>query len=165
LTSGAIVRTVITSDVPSLMRLINDAYVVEKFFINGNRVTVDDITTRMAIPDSALLVAETLDPGELVGTVFARVSGMRGYFGLLAVSPRHQGKGLSRVLVNAAEQFCRAAGCEWLDIDVVDLREELPPFYRKFGFEVSGTSPFPDPQKLSQPAHLVTMSKQLRHPR
>ena len=48
-----------------------------------------------------------------------------------------------------------------MDLEVVNLREELPPFYQRFGFEVSGTAPFPDPHKLRRDAHLVVMSKPL----
>ena len=89
------------------------------------------------------------------------VRGDRGYFGLLSVDPAHQGQGLGRVLVEAAEARCRAAGCRALDIDVVNLRTELPPFYAKFGFRPTGTTPFPAPSKLKQPVHLVVMSKPL----
>ena len=68
--------------------------------------------------------------------------------------------GLER-LVEAAESHVRAAGCAALDIDVVNLRTELPPFYRRLGFREVGTAPFPAPAKLSQPIHLVLMSKAL----
>lgn len=93
--------------------------------------------------------------------MYIEIRGERGYFGMLSVDPDVQGTGLGRVLVEAAEAHCRAAGCRALDIDVVNLRTELPPFYAKFGFAPRGTSPFPAPGKLTQPVHLVLMSKVL----
>jgi hypothetical protein len=63
--------------------------------------------------------------------------------------------------VAAAEDHCRRAGCRFLDISVVNLRTELPDFYRQFGFAPYGVAPFHDPEKLTRPAHLVLMTKPL----
>ena len=91
--------------------------------------------------------------------MYVELRGSHGYFGLLAVDPAHQGEGLGRVLVEAAEAHCRVAGCTVLDIDVVNLRLELPAFYAKFGFQPVGTAPFHGTEKLKRPAHLIVMSK------
>ncbi len=48
------------------------------------------------------------------------------------------------------------------DLQVVNLREELLPWYRRMGYVANGTQPFPDPWKLKRPAHMVTMRKRLR---
>jgi ribosomal protein S18 acetylase RimI-like enzyme len=80
---------------------------------------------------------------------------------MLAVDPDQQGRGLGRLLVTAAEEYCREAGCRFLDISVVNLRTELPGFYRQFGFTPYGTAPFQDPGKLTRSAHLVLMTKPL----
>ena len=80
---------------------------------------------------------------------------------MLAVDPDHQGRGLGRALVLAVESRCRNAGCRFLDISVVNLRTELPAFYRQFGFAPYGTAPFHDPETLTRPAHLVLMTKPL----
>ena len=45
-----------------------------------------------------------------------------------------------------AEQHARALGCGTVDIRVVNLREELPPFYRSLGYVETGRSePVDDP--------------------
>ncbi len=116
---------------------------------------------RIEAPASGFLVIQRTDGDGLAGAVYVEVRGDRGYFGLLSVDPSHQGQGLGRVLVEAAEARCRAAGCRALDIDVVNLRTELPAFYAKFGFRPTGVTPFPAPSKLKQPVHLVLMSKSL----
>jgi hypothetical protein len=43
----------------------------------------------------------------------------------------------------------------------VDLRTELPPFYRRLGYEQTGTAPFSDPEKATRPCHFILMSKAL----
>jgi GNAT superfamily N-acetyltransferase len=80
---------------------------------------------------------------------------------MLSVDPSQQGSGLGRALVEAAEDHCRASGCTVMDIDVVNLREELPAFYARLGYVETGTAPFPDPQKLKMPAHFILYSKPL----
>src|SRR5205085_10009765 len=97
--------------------------------------------------------------GRLAACVWVEVRGDRGYFGMLAVDPVEQGCGLGRLLVGAVENHCRAAGCRFLDISVVNLRAELPAFYRQFGFAPYGIASFQDPVTLTRPAHLVLMTK------
>ena len=82
---------------------------------------------------------------------------------MLSVEPAWQGRGLGRQLVAAAEEHCRSAGCAFLDLDVVDVRTELPGFYRLLGFAPFDTAPFPDQGKLLGAAYLVLMTKPL-HP-
>ena len=91
----------------------------------------------------------------------SKLRGMRGFFALLSVDPDYQGRGLARRLVEAVETHCRSAGCTSLDLDVVNLREELPAFYDRLGFKPIATAPFPQPHKLKRDAHLVLMSKPL----
>jgi len=149
------------ADLPGLARLINAAYRVEEFFLRGPRTTEPELRDKLEAPEGAFLVIDGQAPGELAGAVYVELRGSRGYFGLLSVDPGRQGEGLARLLVNAAEAHCRAAGCVALDIDVVNLRVELPAFYAKFGFLPVSTAPFPTQDKLSQPAHLIVMSKPL----
>lgn len=154
-------RLATPADAPALTRLINSAYRVEAFFIIGDRISEPEILSRIGGSQSDFLAVQGVASGELTGAVYVEIRGDRGYFGLLSVDPDHQGTGLGRLLVEAAEAHCRAAGCQALDIDVVNLRTELPRFYAKFGFSATGTSPFPAPGKLKQPVHLVLMSKPL----
>ena len=63
-------------------------------------------------------------------------------------------------MMAAAEQYCRAAGCRAVDIKIVNLRTELPGFYRTLGYTDCGTMPFED-AKLTKPAHFMLMTKEL----
>jgi GNAT superfamily N-acetyltransferase len=148
-------------DVPALVAVTNLAYRVEEFFINGSRTTEAQARERM-LRDGAwfLVVDHPEDPGRIAGSVFMDINGDRGHFAMLAVDPAYQGTGLARVLIEAVEDRCRAAGCRWLDLDVVNLRTELPAFYSRFGFAPTGeTEPLHDQEKLKMAAHVVKMSK------
>ncbi|HKT80485.1 MAG TPA: GNAT family N-acetyltransferase [Vicinamibacterales bacterium] len=120
----------------------------------------------LVIDQSALAssVLATLDPPALAAAVYVEIAGERGYFAMLSVDPAYQKQGLGDRLVSAVEERCQHAGCSRLDIEVVDLRHELPAFYSRFGFEPYGEASFPDPEKLKMPARLVLMTKRLETP-
>lgn len=147
-------RQATAADVATLVSLINRAYEVEKFFVDGDRISpaqVIDLLSR-----GAFLIAD--DDGAPAACVYVELKGERGYFGLLAVDPGRQGHGLGRTMVEAAEQHARSAGCSVMDISVVNLRTELPPFYHRLGYTQTGTAPFTD-QRATQPCHFILMSK------
>ena len=77
------------------------------------------------------------------------------------MDPTLQGRGIGRRLVAAAESWCRERGCTAMELEVVNVRAELPPFYRALGYEESGRLEFPRPDKLLGEAHLVVMRKAL----
>ena len=148
-------------DAPALVRVINLAYRVEDFFVAGDRTDEADVRRRMAKPHAAFLVLDGPDSDGLAAAVYVEIRGSRGYFGMLSVDPAQQQRGLGRAMIAAVEDRCRAAGCRFLDIEVVNLRDELPPFYDRFGFKPTGEAPFTDPAILRRPAHLVVMTKPL----
>ena len=68
---------------------------------------------------------------------------------------------IARRLIQVVEDHCRAAGCTRLDFDMINLREELPASYAKFGFLQVGTAEMGDRHKLTQPCCRIQMSKPL----
>jgi ribosomal protein S18 acetylase RimI-like enzyme len=165
--SSVTTRLASLDDVAALVRLINAAYRVEDFFIDGDRTHAADVRTKLADPQACFLVidGEVIDGDDeaprLAGAVYVDLHGDRGHFGMLAVDPAHQGRGLGRALVAAVEDHCRAAGCRQVDLEVVDLRAELAAFYAPLGYAASGTASFPDPKKLRRAAQLTVMTKSL----
>jgi GNAT superfamily N-acetyltransferase len=145
------------SDVATLERLINAAYVVELFFKVGDRIDAEGIRALQAKGTFLLLEADDVP----IGSVYVELRGARGYIGLLAVDPARQGGGFGRALMNAAEAYGRSHGARHADLSVVNLREELPPFYRHLGYSECGTEPFPDQDQATRPCHFILMTKAL----
>ena len=131
--------------------LISLAYRVEDFFKIGDRTDEADVRARMK--KSAFLLLED-DDGALAGCVYVDVRGDTGYFGMLSIDPSRQGQGLGSRLIAAAEIIAATAGCREMELEVVNLRTELPPFYRRFGYVESGTRPFSDHRARQAPLPL-----------
>jgi GNAT superfamily N-acetyltransferase len=146
-------------EAPALARLISLAYRVEDFFKIGDRTDAADVRARMK--EGAFLVLED-DEGAIAGCVYVTRHDYVGYFGMLSIDPARQGQGLGSQLIEAAEAHCRDSGCREMELEVVNLRTELPPYYRRFGYVERGTRPFTDTERASRPCHFIVMSKRLQ---
>lgn len=144
-------------DIATIVEHVNLAYRVEDFFIEGNRTHESEVGALLA--RDTFFLAE--DESGLLASVHVRISGDRGYLGMLSVHPRLQGRGLGRRMVAEAERFAAESGCRFMDLTYVNLREELPAFYRKLGYRETGTAPFTETWKLRMPAEFITMSREL----
>jgi len=144
-------------DVEPIVRLINTAFAVERFFIERERTNPQMV--RAYMEKGKFLVAE--NGSTLAGCVYVELRGERGYFGLLAVDPARQRTGVGHHLVETAEQYFRTAGCRFSDLRVVDVRTELPPFYRRLGYVETGTDAYISELPPKLPAHFVNMTKPL----
>lgn len=147
------------SDLPPLMTLINDAFRVETYFIRGDRLTPERIRDHFAA--GRFLVAE--EDQAIAGCVYVELHGSRAYLGLLSVNPFRQKAGLGRRLVAAAEEFARELGARAMDLTVVNLRKELPPWYAKLGYSVIGEEPIREEMvpRILEHCHFIRMSKPL----
>jgi GNAT superfamily N-acetyltransferase len=147
-------------DAVAITQVVNAAYRVEDFFKVGDRTNAREIAGFLL--DETFLVARNEDD-DLIGAVRVSAHEGRGHFGMLSVAPLAQGTGLGRALIEAAEAWAAERGCAWMDLEVASPRLELPPFYRKFGYEVSGRAEWPEAvlHELKSPAHFVVMSKRL----
>jgi GNAT superfamily N-acetyltransferase len=151
-------RTAGSADAEGIARLVNLAFRPERFFIDNDRTDAEKV--RALLQKGNFLLAD--EAGTLIGCVYVELRGERGYFGLLAVDPARQRAGLGSCLIEAAEEYCRAAGCLFMDLTIVNLRKELPGYYRRHGYVENGTLPFPEDQHPPKmPCHLVSMSKGL----
>ena len=156
----ASVRRAAGADVPAITRLINRAYRVEDFFVDGDRIAEREVA---ALAEANQLVVLDGAAGGLAAAIQVRVdpAGERGYFGLLSVDPDFQGLGLGRRMVAVAEALCEAMGCRTMALRVVNIREELAPWYRRLGYRETGAiEPFTDP-RAKRPCHFVEMAKPL----
>lgn len=145
------------ADAPAIASLVNAAFQPERFFIDTDRTNPEKVAGLLRKGKFLLLYEEDA----LAGCVYAELRGERGYFGLLAVDRKRQRSGLGGSLIAAAEAYCRSAGCLFMDLTFVNVRQELPAYYRRFGYLENGTLPFPPDPVPKIPVHLVQMSKPL----
>lgn len=145
-------------DAEKITAIINAAFkIAEGFFIDGNRITLAEVEKHFVT--GAFLVAE--DREGMSGCVYVEPRGERAYLGLLSVDPARQQSGLGSRLMTAGEEYCRARGARFMDILIVNLRHELPAYYRRRGYAENGTTPFPPDVPTKQACHFINMSKPL----
>jgi len=152
------IRIATADDAPALLALINGAFSVEKFFVDRERTTREELDSYFGRGTFFLLDG---NDGSLAASQYFEWRGDRAYVGMLAVHPDLQGRGIGRQMMAAAEEHARELGCRGVDIRVVNLREELPPFYRSLGYVETGRSEPVDAPGASKPYHFILMSKEL----
>jgi GNAT superfamily N-acetyltransferase len=175
-TSPVRIRLASAADMPAMIPVVNAAFAIETF-LDGTRTDEERMAEMMR--KGEFLIAEEVaeeiadrvakgegaesNPGRMVAAVYTELRGERGYFGMLSVDPSRQGTGLGRVMVEAAENYCREYGCQHVDIIVLSLRPDLPPFYRKLGYIQTGTEAVRTsrPLKDGVECHGIVMSKAL----
>jgi len=156
------VRVAQVGDAEAVASVINSAFrQAESFLIDRDRIDLE--TVRELLRTGIFLVAENVadDLGALCGCVYVELRGERSYLGLLSVDPLHQKSGLGSKLMDAAEGYCAKTGSRFMDLQIVNLRKELPDFYHRKGYIETGTAPFPPDLNPKLPCHFVKMSKPL----
>jgi predicted N-acetyltransferase YhbS len=150
-------RIATEKDIEAVVQLINQAFLVEQFFIERDRTNA--ATVRTLMEKGMFLLAE--EDSELVGCVYAELRIDHGYFGMLSVEPSRQGEGIGSQLVQAVEKYFRDAGCKFSDLKIVDVRTELHAMYKQWGYVETGTDVYDDPTPTKIPVHFINMSKPL----
>jgi ribosomal protein S18 acetylase RimI-like enzyme len=146
------------ADVQTIVRLVNKAYEVEHFFVQGDRTHTTEVQTLLG--QGRFLVAEDDASSAVIGCIYVESGGPRGSFGMLAVDPQWQRRGIARELIAAAEQAIQDAGGRFVDIHVVNVREDLLPRYRRLGYVDAGTAPYVH-RPVIQQVHFIVMRKAL----
>lgn len=155
------VRRAASEDAAAVATLVNRAYAVESFFVDGDRTSAGEI--RELMERGHFIVLE--HGGGLAAGVYLdlRLDLRDGsaYLGMLSVDPAFQGHGLGTRLVRIVEALAEAAGCHEVTLRIINLREELGRWYRSLGYAECGTSPY-EHRPVKQACHFVEMRKVLR---
>ena len=158
MTSTVPIRVAAHADAENITSVINSAFrIAELFFVDGPRVSQTEV--EQLLEKGSFLLAES--DGKLNGCVYVELRGQRSYLGLLSVDPSCQKSGVGSVLMLEAENYCRERGSQFMDIYIVNLREELPEYYGRRGYVENGTTPFPEDIPTKVPCHFINMTKPL----
>lgn len=146
---GPIVRRAKPADLPSIGRL--GALLVEahhgfdpRRFLAAKPGTPEGyasfISTQLEDPDVAVLLAES--DGEVIGYAYTAVEGydymaLRGPAGVLhdvIVAPEHRGRGVGRLLLDAALEFLMSRGVPRMVLSTAERNEAAQRLFARAGF-------------------------------
>lgn len=153
------IRLAASDEADQVARIINAAFHVERpFRLRGERTSTEDVR-RLMLDGNSFFVAE--QGGQILGTVYVRITGHTGYFGMLAVDPTLQRSGIGRALREHTEAFCKQHGCSEMTLTTGDFRTELLPYYSRAGYRVVSTEPGPAEWSMRNEFRIVHMAKPL----
>lgn len=156
-------RKATSADIPALDALVRSAYrgessrqgwTTEADLIEGERIDEAGIQAKMDEPGGAILIAATPDdnpdapPLACCELALAQPGpgGTVAYFGLFAVRPALQARGIGKKVLGEAERYAREVlGARALEMQVVWLRGELVAWYVRRGYALlpGERRPFP----------------------
>jgi len=118
-------------------------WTTEADFLDGQRTDREGVLAMLGEGQGILLAEEA--GGALLGCCHLERDGGAAWFGLFAVDPRRQGRGIGdRVLAEAERLAGEVFGCRRLRMKVIWLRDSLIAWYGRRGFRRCGeTHPFP----------------------
>ncbi len=146
------------ADAVHIAALVNRAFLAESWFKSTARTNAAQVQELLGKGVFLLLEEEA----RLLACVYLEPRGDRVYLGMLSVEQDVQGRGIGRHMMQQAEDFARRQALVGIDLRIVHLRQELPPYYRKLGYVEVGTEPAPDFPGVKIPIHFVLMSKSLQ---
>ena len=145
-------RAATAADIPAIVTLVESAYrgdtsragwTTEADFLEGRRTGPDEVRECLEREHSVLLLAER--DGLLYGCAHVAVEDGAGYFGMFSVAPGLQDKGVGKAVLAECERIAREHwGMATMRMTVIDIREDLIPFYERRGYTRTGKKePFP----------------------
>lgn len=153
------IRVALIEEADEVARIINAAFEVERpFRLRGDRTSTEDVRQLMSSGNTFFLAEENR---RIVGTVYVRINGQTGYFGMLSVDPTLQRSGIGRSLREYSEEFCKQRGCTEMTLTTGDFRTELLPYYTRAGYRVVSTQPGPPEWSMRNEFRIVHMAKPL----
>ncbi|MBK3401177.1 GNAT family acetyltransferase [Methylobacterium sp. IF7SW-B2] len=121
------IRPIEDADIPAVIALWHAAGVARPW-----NDPATDIAFARRGPHGTVLVAEI--EGSVAATAMAGEDGHRGWLYYVAVAPEHQGGGLGRVMVEAAEAWLAARGVWKVQLLVRRENDSVLGFYDHLGY-------------------------------
>jgi GNAT superfamily N-acetyltransferase len=105
------IRAASLSDAQRIVALVNLAFRVESFFVDGDRTDLNQ--SKAMFQTGTFLLAKAA--GQLAGCLQFELPGDRAYWGLLSADPSWQRQDVGRALVGKAERRASEAGCNFME--------------------------------------------------
>lgn len=145
------------ANIAEIVSVVNEAFQVEADFRSGERTSTDEVMQMMRAGQFFVAIHDQ----RIAGVVFARADGATGYFGMLAIRPELQRCGLGRMLIKAAEDYCRSHGCTRMTLSTGGVRRELLDRYGRLGYTITSVEPASSEQPFTKPIEIVKMAKEI----
>ena len=167
------IEKAIPRDASRLSELVNSAYrgdyarqgwTTEADLLDGTRTDAAAIGEVIARPGTVIL--KYVEGDRILGCVELAIEDNYLYLGMLTVEPNLQGKGIGKILLQAAEEFAAQQGCPKIYMTVITVRSELIQWYQRHGYVDSGKRKpfsFSDPRfgQPRQPLEFMIMEKKM----
>jgi len=133
------------ADAAALNQLVNSAYrgdgsrqgwTTEADLLDGTRI--DEAAIRELIEKPGTTILTYREAAEILGCVELRIEDNKVYLGMLSVNPTTQGKGIGKILIQAAEDFAEENGVNKIFMTVISVRQELIDWYVRHGYRLTG---------------------------
>jgi GNAT superfamily N-acetyltransferase len=127
------IRDARPADAPALVKLIN--YLEHPI---DEKTVRQNLATLRKLGETPLVAVEGKEVVGLIGIhkmVTIHRDAPVGRIPVLVVAERAQGKGIGKMLVEAAEALFRKAGCKLVEVTSNDRRTKAHAFYRHMGYE------------------------------
>jgi ribosomal protein S18 acetylase RimI-like enzyme len=140
-----LIRTATVHDAPAIAALVNSAYrgeyakrgwTTEADLLDGSRTDAAALIDLIEHQNTFILLYHEGDT--LLSCVLLEVHGKKLYLGMLTVEPAHQGSGLGKKMLCAAEEFAHQQGCISIYMNVITTRTELIEWYERHGYQDTG---------------------------
>jgi len=160
-------------DSPTITSLLNRSYrgdssrsgwTTEADLLSGKRIDETGLLRLLNDPDSLILIARSDET--ILATIHAHREADTVHFGLFAVEPTLQTKGIGKALLAYAESEAHTRwGIQTAVMEVISHRRELIAYYERRGYQQTGeTIPFPESdlwEKKVEQLALIVMRKNL----
>ena len=155
------------SDISTLTSLLNRSYrgdssrvgwTTEADLLSGKRIDEAGLLQLLNDPDSLILIAQSGDT--IIATIHAHHEGDNVHFGLFAVEPTLQSKGVGKALLAYAEsEAVQKWGVRTAIMEVITHRSELIAYYERRGYvRTSEIIAFPESDLWNRQVDLLQLA-------
>ncbi|HEX2915412.1 MAG TPA: GNAT family N-acetyltransferase [Chloroflexia bacterium] len=140
-----------------LVQIINEAFGKFHWLFSTQRTSLEGLSGE--IGDSDLLLLTITETNEIVGVAYTHAENEELYFGMAAVDPARQGKGLGGQLLEGAEELARKGGFVRVRLKAVAEMGNVA-YYARRGYLIVGQENMPAGEWDSlHPFTVATMQK------